>query len=474
MKLNFKVWNINFSDIRIWLLLAFVLHLYHIHFPPLDAAHTWREVDVLGVARNFLEIDANIFFPRVSFAGDKTGITGMEFPTLNYLIFLIAKIFGFHVWIARIINLSISSLGLYYLYKIIRDYIHKDYAFNTTLLVIFSIWFGYSRKILPDVLATSLAFIGIYYGLAYLYKKIKAYLVLYLLFTLFACLTKIPIALMFSIFLLPVLSKKVEHKIKIFFILVSCLAILPSYIWYQIWVPHLNTKYGYTYFFMGRSVFEGLTHITQYFFTDFAHQIYKSQMRYLGFLTYCLGSYTCIKYRKEKPTLFYFFLLSLVSLLFFMLKAGISFHHAYYSIWWMPSMALMASIGLSKIQNKKIVQIILVCICLENIIYYIPTFGIQKNKDFLLNLEKIMDTYTEKSDLIFINSDSDPQAMYFAHRKGWLNSNRMLHNKEYIAKIKEQGCKYILILRKISEADIELNSHFKEIYLDTNIRLYKI
>ena len=47
------------------------------------------------IARNFLEIDANIMYPRIDMAGDKTGIIGSEFPFFNYLIYLFFEIFNF-------------------------------------------------------------------------------------------------------------------------------------------------------------------------------------------------------------------------------------------------------------------------------------------------------------------------------------------------------------------------------------------
>ena len=74
-----------YLDIRFWLLIAFLLRLYGIDNPPIDGAYNWREADVLMVARNFLEVDSNILYPRINIAGEKSGITGMEFPLLNYL-----------------------------------------------------------------------------------------------------------------------------------------------------------------------------------------------------------------------------------------------------------------------------------------------------------------------------------------------------------------------------------------------------
>src|SRR5256885_261898 len=99
-----------FSDIRFWIVLYFLIRLFHITQPPLEVAHNWRQSTGLMVSRNFYEVEANILYPRVDMAGDKTGITGTEFPLLNYLIYLVAKVFGWADWYGRLINLIVSSL----------------------------------------------------------------------------------------------------------------------------------------------------------------------------------------------------------------------------------------------------------------------------------------------------------------------------------------------------------------------------
>ena len=108
------------KDIRVWICVFFLLHLTTITLPPLEPASTWRQTDGLMVARNFYEVDANIMYPRVDVAGDKTGIVGCEFPFLNYLIYLLALVFGYAHWYGRLIDLIVSSVGVYYLYRLIK------------------------------------------------------------------------------------------------------------------------------------------------------------------------------------------------------------------------------------------------------------------------------------------------------------------------------------------------------------------
>jgi hypothetical protein len=59
------------SDIRFWILLFFILRLYGITNAPLEIGHSWRQSLTNMVARNFLEVDSNILYPRIDMDGDK-------------------------------------------------------------------------------------------------------------------------------------------------------------------------------------------------------------------------------------------------------------------------------------------------------------------------------------------------------------------------------------------------------------------
>src|SRR5688500_14048264 len=107
------------KDIRFWILLFFVVRLYGITLPPLELSHSWRQTDGLMIARNFCETDANILYPRIDSAGEKSGIVGSEFPLLNYLIYLVSAIFGYEHWYGRLIVLVCSSIGVFFFYKLI-------------------------------------------------------------------------------------------------------------------------------------------------------------------------------------------------------------------------------------------------------------------------------------------------------------------------------------------------------------------
>jgi len=98
------------------------------------------------IARNFLENKANLLYPTINMAGEKSGIIGSEFPLFNYLIFLFSSIFDYSHWFGRLINLFVSSFGLYFFFKLVKGLINKQTAFNATIVLTVSIWLRFQGK----------------------------------------------------------------------------------------------------------------------------------------------------------------------------------------------------------------------------------------------------------------------------------------------------------------------------------------
>ena len=108
------------SDIRFWIILFFVIRLVGITNPPLEAGHNWRQSSVNMIARNYQEDKTTFFYPMLDVGAPNSGITGTEFPIYNYAIAIVAKVFGWNHWYGRLINLLISSLGIYFFFLTIR------------------------------------------------------------------------------------------------------------------------------------------------------------------------------------------------------------------------------------------------------------------------------------------------------------------------------------------------------------------
>ena len=462
------------TDIRFWIVLFFVIRLIGITNPPLEISHNWRQTTVTMVARNFLEVDNNILYPRVDFAGEKTGITGMEFPIFNYLIYLVAEVVGYSHWYGRLINLVFSSFGLWFFYLLIKKHVEGKLAFNATVVLLVSPWYSFSRKIMPDTFSMSFIISSVYFGSNYLTQKGKLKngwnLLLYALFLGVGALAKLPSAYLLIVFSILFFNKKIPISKKLFFSMASIIAIIPIAFWYFYWFPHLVSTYDFWHFSMGRSFTQGASEILEKFPLAL-EQFYNNALKYIGFIVFLMGLiYSIIKQQK--------LLLSILGLSCFgfgivILKAGYVFtNHNYYMIPFVPVMALIASYGLAQIKNKNIAIVVLVFIGLEGILNQQHDVKLHPKAMALLQLEEDLNQVSNTSDLITINSDETPTPMYFAHRKGWLDYNAKLKDENHIKKLKRKGLKLIVILKQKFGTNLTLN--YPVVLDNENYRIYKV
>lgn len=462
------------QDIRFWILFFFLIRLIGITNPPLEVAHNWRQTTVTMVARNFLEIDNNILYPRIDIAGEKTGITGMEFPLLNYLIYLLSELFGYQHWYGRLINLIISSFGLYYFYKLVIRYFSQTISFNATLILTVSIWFQFSRKIMPDTFAMSFIFMAIYYGTNYLIsttnRKNGINLALYFIFVLLGMLSKLPAGYLLVVFIFYLFQKEIALKRKVLFCIASILSFLPVYWWYFIWVPHLVETYGFWHFFMGKSMTEGLHEIVANS-KDTCKKFYDTALKFSGFIVFCIGLIYAIIHKEKKIYLVLIATFSVFCVL--ILKSGFTFaHHSYYILPFVPVMALVAGYGIEQIKNKRYRILLLLIICVEGIGNQFHDFIIHDNYSKLMHLASDLNTFSKPCDLVVINSGDYPTPIYFAHRKGWVNCNDSISNPSYIKNLKYKGLKYIVILKHSFGTEIEL-PNYNQVFTNPAYTIYK-
>ena len=304
-----------FTDIRTWILFFFILRLYGITFPPLEVGHNWRQTDGLMIARNFYEHGPDILHPTVDVGGEKSGITGSEFPILNYLIYLVAKVFGYQHWYGRLIVLVFSSLGVYFFYKGIRMYFGESAAFNGTMLLLVSFWFSYSRKIIPDAFAISLCLIGLYQALMYWETGKWWRLILFIVLCVLGCMSKILAAAVLTVLALPLFKMSIPLSRKVFVAIGSLFIVGGTCWWYFLWVPHLNETYGFgDHFFMGLPFKEGFDRIIQNP-GPVLKRFYSTPMKYTGFAVFVFALFMVIRKRDWYP-LAYFYFPSLLFLLF--------------------------------------------------------------------------------------------------------------------------------------------------------------
>ena len=429
------------SDIRFWIILFFVVRLININAPIFES-HNWRQADGYAISRNFLEIELDLFHPRVDHAGDLSGITGSEFPLMNFLVYCLYLLFDPNWWQGRLVSLIVSSIGCWFFFRTIKEFFSEKVAFPATILLLSSIWLAHSRKFMPDVFSTSLILIAVYYGWSYLKKGKGAFhLILFGLFALLGLLSKLPAVVMTGLLFPALLDKSIPTGKKAIVAGISVLAVVPVLIWYFHWVPYLNTEFGFNYFFMGSSISENLQYLGSNLWPTLERFIYG--IHFVGFALFLGGIFLASKNR-EANLLIAFGAMSLLQLAI-LVKSGEKFtHHTYYIVPFVPAMALMGAYAISKIKVQRWWWVVVAVVMIEGATNEQHEFQIKDKYRYKLRLEAVADAHTKRSELVATNNDQNPSALYFTHRKGWVISTQNQEGPDFFKGLVEKGCALII------------------------------
>lgn len=439
------------ADIRFWVALAFVVRLFGITNPPLETSHHWRQTSVLMVARNFVEQGVDLLHPRMDTAGELTGITGMEFPLLNLLVALGTFLFGDPNSSGRLVVLLVGSLGVLSFHALLKRQLGERVALCASLILLVSLWFMYSRKVMPDVFALSLVIAGMErLGAAMKERGTWLTLVAGTLLITAGLLAKITAGCLLAAWPVLVWQQRRTRAPWIASALIL-LAMMPALWWYLHWVPHLVETYGYWHFFMGRPLAQGAAELLGNW-PRVLDNFYFDALRFSGCAAFVAGLSIAVVKRSVGV------LVALLSLTFaflvVMILAGDTFWiHAYYVLPFVPVMALVAGIAVAEVRDHRWRAGIIILIAVEGLLAQANDFTLSPRLTPLLALEQ--DLGADRG-LIATNTGQDPTAMYFAHRRGWTLSNAALNDPATLARLEQQGCTRIVIFKDLFEQDTAL------------------
>jgi hypothetical protein len=474
---HIKGWTV--SKRVLWLIIIVgLVRLYGITNPPLEVKHNWRQTTVTMVARDFYEVDNNILYPRIDIAGDLTGITGMEFPVLNYTHYMVSLAFGYEHWYGRLINLIVSSIGVWFLFLLVKRFFNEKMGLYSALSVLLgSLWFIYSRKIMPDTFSTGLVLMGLYYALTFLYDHKKwTHALLYFLLTLLGLLAKIPSGYLLVLLAFPLLDRSIPLGRKILISGVTFVLLAPTVWWYFYWVPYITEFYGFWHFYMGASLLEGVKEIGGHFAVTLKRLSYGA-VGVSGTLIMVFGIYAIIK-NKQRALLIVTSSL-LIPFLLFMCKAGFAFHHHdYYILPFIPMLSLLVGYGLVQIETNGKKWMLFAAIILmisENIIVQANDFTVKEKRSWALEIEAALDEVgCQSQERIAIDCEPVPTLMYAAHRKGWLLTADEVLSQDKIEEISRKGCKYLIVTShlEVMEQGAFKNLHGDAVYIDEGGRFF--
>ncbi len=456
------------KNILPYLILVFLIGLIGITNPPIEI-HNWRQAFTNTVARNFLEIDANIFYPRINTTGLRPDIIASEFPIFNYLIYFLSSVFGQEHWYGRLINWIFSCLGVWFFYKIIARVWNEKLAFCAGIILLSSLWFTYSRKVMPDTFSLSLMLGGLFFALKYLDRGKLTHLLLFVIFAGLGGLSKIPSTVLMSLLFFAFISSEFKFKRRFNLAASSALVIATIGTWYFVWNPHLEEVYQNRLYFP-RGLVEGAKEILALLPQTLKQFYFYGLHSYIAFAFFILGLVGMIKYKKF--LLSGVFLLGTLLFLMFISKTGDVFSlHTYYMLPYVPIMALMAAFGIVSFIPRKWAYLILAFVFIEGFANQQHELRLRTQDFHLVELEeKIINANIPADQKIATSGGLNPMLMYFAHRRGWSLSEKEISNPQYLQQIKKEGCQYLLIYMKDFQEQLDL----KIIHKDDHYTLYKL
>jgi len=347
------------------LLLMIVQHWSAFQKPPMSV-HTWRQCLTLAVARNFHEESMNILRPRVDQRLDTDGITGMQFPSYEYVLALVYQLTGEKILVSRIFSLLLvfgSSIALYRIVLILKA--NQILAYCTAWLLPWSPdIFYHSVNALPDILALCAAMWSFFFYFKWRRVERDSQLWIGLLLITLAGLTKIqflafgiPLAI-HAIFDLK--NQKLEKREFVKLILGAMTGIGIVLSWYT-YARILRANSGLLDVGLvlnpADSFSEGLSILIGNLISDLPELL----LNYASFSLFLIGVYHVLKSRKALSPWRIAFMVWILALgMYHLIELDQMKDHAYYMMPYILPLLLVCSEGIEYLlRRSKIVLLIL-------------------------------------------------------------------------------------------------------------------
>jgi hypothetical protein len=142
--------------------LALLFEYNHILFMPPQSVHDWRQADCASFAMTYYQHGMHFFEPKVYNMLLSDGNAVGEFPVLYYLVAILYKLFGPHLFLFRLTFTLIFVSGLFSLFSVVKQLTGSSfYSFLLPLLLFSSpLIMFFANNFLCDVSALSFALAG--------------------------------------------------------------------------------------------------------------------------------------------------------------------------------------------------------------------------------------------------------------------------------------------------------------------------
>ena len=214
-----------------------------------QSIHQWAQCDRASVAFNYYMNGFHFFTPQVHNISNGTGITGLEFPIINYLAAIGYAIFGFHEYIYRGIVFVCLLTGLINAFRLANMLLSNSIVAALPVYLLFAspVLAYYGITFMADPASLGFALSGWYYFFRWLENKKSSMLIATIIFCSLASMIKIsslinPMAMAAFVFLNVDEKSVTIIKNRIVNALPFLIILLPVLAWY-FYASWLNKTY---------------------------------------------------------------------------------------------------------------------------------------------------------------------------------------------------------------------------------------
>ncbi len=478
--------KVDFLLLSLIIFLALVCRLYNINTPLADL-HSWRQSDTAAVARNFITQGFDLLHPKYddlsniqSGKYNPQGYRMVEFPIYSAIVAVLYKSFPvvpLEVY-GRLTTIffSLVLISVIY-YLLLKESNRLSAVIGSLVYAIFPFFVFFSRVVLPDTAALSLAFLAIFFFYLFTHNKGAKIWIFYLLsLILFAASLLVkPVTIFFGLAFLYLFFIKYEFNLVkrldtyVYFIL----AVLPL-VWWRFYIQNypegipankwlftmVNTSAGLQPIFLRPAFFRWI----------FFERINNIILGGFGATLLVIGSLI-----KNRRLLLFSILIS--SLIYLFTFEGGNVQHEYYQIIILPALAMFTGIGASYLltDNKKqfihqavLYPVVVAIFAFSLLISFYQVKGYYDYSNDLVSIAKIVRTLTNPSDQIVTDTVGDTTLLYLSDRRGYPAVT------EGLPDLKKRGASYFVTQKSDVIAQLKKEKRFTVIFENDKFALFKL
>jgi len=339
----------------VWIILNFILHVFFMNRPP-NSVHTWRQSNTLAVARNFYEESMNILKPRVDNRKLTDGVTGMQFPSMEYIFALTYHITGERFWVARFLTWCMFIAGVLGLYAWIKAWLgdEKMAYYSAVIFMFIPELFYHCINPLPDILALSASTWALYFYVKFQEHKTWQNILFCTLFATLAGLTKIQYLaigfFMVTVFFMNIRRYSMSDILKLGIFGITTVGV--SLLWYKYAVYLIRTS-GLFDFGIEIRPAKDWKLIREILEQNIISDLPELLLGFTSFVFFVYGLLYIKKVAQHKAYFIPVLVWSMALLLYHFIELSQMKYHQYYMMPYMPILALIAGFGMQKMLEHR-------------------------------------------------------------------------------------------------------------------------